>query len=58
MGFQKSNEILEVTYKENYKILDRVEFALNNPKDKRRLLEYIREKMGLTFSKDDKVQWW
>lgn len=59
-GFQRNQDILEVIYKRDFKIQDRVEFRLNNPKDKSKLLFYIREKLGLAFSKKeaDKIEWW
>ena len=50
--------MLEIIYKENYKILDRVEFRLNNPKDKRALLDYIRQKLGLIYTEDDKTEYY
>lgn len=60
LPFQKEREILEIRLINNYRIIDKVEFSLNNEKDRYRLLEYIKEKIGIsTKNKEGKdISWW
>jgi hypothetical protein len=60
LSFQRQNESLEVIYRQDYKKIDSIEFNLNSPKDRKRLLEYVRQKLGLSFSKKEEqnIHWW
>ena len=57
---QRNDDVLEVVLRQDYKIIDRLEFRLNNKKDKLELLKYIKQKLGITFSKEeyDNIESW
>lgn len=42
-----NENVIEIIVKSDFKILDRLEYNLNNPKDRVKLLFYIRRKLGL-----------
>lgn len=52
VAYSRQNNVVELILKEDYRVLDRREFNINNPKDKIQLYEYIKEKLGINFGED------